>query len=326
MKSRWISVVIIFIILITSAVCVTAQKRQRERLIRRLPIQKNEPLIITEIKVDGRSVPIDKEFLAEDDWMKSLVISVKNTSDKRILFATLDFVFYRAPGSDPPIAGFDIFYGNYLLRSRPPTASESLAGLAPKEIADLQMSVNEFQALQELLRVAGLPPGVEKLNIKLGEVIFEDDTMWYVGAEFRREKDLTSWKRVTSSQIVATVRRNPQSACPSLKGKVMKTRFSLFLGFVACLFLSMFYPASTAQNVNQRSIGRLPIDRNEPLRIKAVKTQGRQLRRNQKFDADGDWLKDLTVTIKKVSGKKILFASIDLFFRPPTDPKAAGSR
>lgn len=120
------------------------------------------------------------------------------------------------------------------------------------------------------------------------------------------------------SQVVATVRRNPQSACPSQKGKVMKTRFSLFLGFVACLFLSMFYPASTAQNVKQRSIGRLPIDRNEPLRIKAVKTQGRPLRRNQKFDADGDWLKDLTVIIKNVTGKRILFASIDLFFRPPT--------
>lgn len=198
MKIRILVSAIAVITLIAGAVCVSAQEQPRERSIKRMPIQKNEPLEITDIKVGGQNVSFDKSFLADDDWMKTLVISVKNTSDKRILFATLDFVFLRAPGSEPPIAGFDIFYGNYLLRSRPPTASESLIGLAPNEVAAFQINANQFQALKGLLADADLPPGVKKLNIKLGEVIFEDDTMWYVGAEFRREKDLTSWKRVAT--------------------------------------------------------------------------------------------------------------------------------
>lgn len=36
--------------------------------------------------------------------------------------------------------------------------------------------------------------------------------------------------------------------------------------------------------------------------------------KNQKFNGDEDWLRGLTIHVKNVSGKRILFASIDLFF------------
>lgn len=196
MKIRFLFSASAFIAFIIAAVCVTAEAQHHERLIKRMPIEKNEPLVITEIKVNGRSVQVDKEFLADDDWMKSLVISVKNTTDKYILFANLDLIFVRPPGSETPIAGFEMFYGNYLLRSRPPTEVERSTGLAPQGVADFQLNANEFQGLQRLLKDAGLPLGVEKLNLKLGEIIFADDTMWYVGTQFRRGTDLTSWIRV----------------------------------------------------------------------------------------------------------------------------------
>lgn len=98
----------------------------------------------------------------------------------------------------------------------------------------------------------------------------------------------------------------------------MRIRFLLFLGFAVCVLFTMFYSGSRAQNLKQHSIGRLPIDKNEPLRIGAVKAHGQTLRKNQKFDGGTDWLKDLTVTVKNVSVKRVLFASIDLFFRAPT--------
>jgi len=165
----------------------------RGRVIERMPVEKNEPVTVTNIKVNGQSVSFDREFAANDDWMKSLVITVKNKSDKRILYMNVD-LFFSEPSSQEPGALFDLlFFGNTALRLRPPTSSEQPIGLAPGESADISVTSKKFIDLTRFLTEIKVSQSVDRVRFKLGRIIFDDDTMWS-GEVFRRNpNDPTCW-------------------------------------------------------------------------------------------------------------------------------------
>lgn len=158
-----------------------ATQQSKERLITRMPAEQNDPLSITGMKVKGRSISFDQKFVADDDWMKSLVVTVKNKSEKRVLFASIELFFPRPKGSKDQGAMFDVFYGNRALQDRQPTASEQLIGIAPGETTEIGFSVQKFVDLTSFLKATNFPQSIEKLNLRLGSVIFDDNTMWRGG-------------------------------------------------------------------------------------------------------------------------------------------------
>jgi hypothetical protein len=171
-----------------------AQQNTKHRTIARLPIERNEPLTIRDIKVNGTSISFNHKFVADDDWMKSLVVTVKNASSKRILFASIDLFFPRPQDSKDPPAIFDVFYGKWALQNRRPTDDEQLIGIAPGEIADIGLSVQKFVDLTSFLKSTNFPQSIEKVDLRFGSVIFEDDTMWTRGSYFRRDpNNSSSW-------------------------------------------------------------------------------------------------------------------------------------
>lgn len=97
-------------------------------------------------------------------------------------------------------------------------------------------------------------------------------------------------------------------------------RSSLYLLCVLLCLLGTTDVGSKASSLKQVSFSRLPREKNEPIRIRAVKVKGRKLRSNENFFSNGDWLDDLTITIENRTNKRILFASIDLIFSAPQDP------
>lgn len=196
MKIRRVSWSITLIALIAGSLPANAQQL-RESVIRRMPFEQNEPLAITDIKVNGQSVSFDKKFVADDDWMRTLVFSIKNKSDKRILFVNLDLFFTR-PGSKGRDATFNLLrYGNWALQRRRPTSDEQLIGIAPGQTEELGFSVQRFTDLTRFLTDTGFPQSVERVDVGFGRVIFEDDTMWYAGSQFRRDSSNPSgWNNV----------------------------------------------------------------------------------------------------------------------------------
>ncbi len=199
MKIRTVASGVTLIALIVCTSYTSAAQQTKERVIKRLPVEQNEPLAITDIKVNGQSVSFDAKFFADDDWMRTLVFSIKNKSDKRILFVNLDLFFDRPQSSKDPGAMFDLLsYGNWALQRRPPTAGEQLVGIAPGETGEIGFSVQRFVDLTRFLIDAGFPPSVGKVDMRLGRVIFEDDTMWYAGSQFRRDPNNPSgWNNVS---------------------------------------------------------------------------------------------------------------------------------
>lgn len=164
----------------------TAQPSQ-ERLIHRLPVEQNEPVKITEVKVNGQSVSFDKKFVAADDWLRSLAVSIKNKSDKLILFASIQLQFPRSPESKERISVSTLSTGNAALEMRVPTPEEKLIGIGPGETADIQISVQEFVGLREFLNATGYPASIHIINLRINRVIFQDDTMWRGGTSLLRD-------------------------------------------------------------------------------------------------------------------------------------------
>jgi hypothetical protein len=71
-------------------------------------------------------------------------------------------------------------------------------------------------------------------------------------------------------------------------------RSSLYLLCVFLCLLSTTDAGSTASSLKQVSFSRLPTEKNEPIRLRAVKVKGRKVRSNEKIASNGDWLDGLT--------------------------------
>ena len=167
-----------------------------ERLLTRLP-QKNEPIAIIEMSVNGETISFGRHFVAADDWMRTLVITVKNTSSKRILFLNFD-LFLKFP--ERPNERFVLFdqlsYGNWALQRRPPSADDRLVGIAPGESVAVQLADKQFANLLKFVTEVQLPGTIDKVHLKIGRIIFEDDTMWS-DEMFRRDPtDPSNWHNV----------------------------------------------------------------------------------------------------------------------------------
>lgn len=182
------------------------QSQQQERIIKRLPSE-NDLIAVTDLKVNGRPVSFGQKFDADDDWLKGLIISVRNKSNKIILFVSIGLRFPRSPGSPEKISVSDIPYGNRELLTRSPIAEERLIGIAPGETGDVQLTPSRFDDLRVFLAGTGYPSSIEKVNLRLDRVIFEDDTMWDGSSLLYRDpKDPSRWNAKPSG---ATKTRSP---------------------------------------------------------------------------------------------------------------------
>jgi hypothetical protein len=181
---------------------VSAVQQQQERLLHRLRVAgpEVEPIVITDIKVNGQSVSFDKKFGADDDWVKSLSFSVTNRSDKLILHVSLWFRFPRPKGSTVGVSISHMSYGNDELLARRPTSQERLIGLAPGESADIHFTPGEAGYLPIFLSATGYSSNIEKVDFEIRSVILEDDTMWIDGESFQRDdNDPSARHRAKSS-------------------------------------------------------------------------------------------------------------------------------
>lgn len=183
MKNRSVSLVILLIALVGMSVTGHAQP-SRDRVIERLPVEKNEPVEIIDTKVNGQSIVLGQTFKANDEWIRTLVFTVKNKSDKRVLFASVELFFPRPEGSNTM---FDLFYGSWGLQNRRPTSSEQLIGIAPGDTVEIGLSAQRLVGLTKFLKDSNVSESIDKINVRFGSIIAEDDTMWSRGTHFHRD-------------------------------------------------------------------------------------------------------------------------------------------
>ena len=199
MKIRFLLGLVLLTSLIISAFYAStrvrgAQQPNKHRTIARLPIERDEPVRIRAVKVKGMKVFHRQKFLADDDWLRGLTVTIKNKTEKTITFAAIDIQFPRPSGSEGPTAIHTIEYGNRALLTRRAEADERSSGIAPGQTVDLSLTPHDLNGIGFLLSATGYRSGAEKLQLSVGHVIFEDDTMWYAGSHAQRDPNVPgSW-------------------------------------------------------------------------------------------------------------------------------------
>ena len=170
------------------------QSGKTDRTLRKLPVERNEPVTITKIVVKDQSITTTGKFVGSDDWLSGLKITLKNSSDKPILLATIQLQFPRPYGDEGILVVHDIFYGKPGLMWRPVDANAKSVILAPGQSIDVHLSATEFNLISRLLTSNGYKGSIEEVAIRIGSTIFADDTMWNAGIYMQRnQNDPGSW-------------------------------------------------------------------------------------------------------------------------------------
>jgi hypothetical protein len=150
--------------------------------------QQNQPLRLEKVRIAGSlALPkagsaIQENLDAGDDWMKGLAITLKNTSDKNIVYAMVMLHFPETDSAGQPM-------GSPMVFGRAPKDSNDRnykAVLKPGEEAEITLTDAEYESLQSFLRGMAFSR-VSSVELLLDAVVFDDDTLWSQGMQMRRD-------------------------------------------------------------------------------------------------------------------------------------------
>jgi hypothetical protein len=161
---------------------------------------RNEPVEVADLKVKGKPVNLGRGFNEETDWLKDVTFSLKNRGGKPITYVRLDIDFPETKET-----GVMMMHQIYLGR-RPDVASLTVnAPLRVEPNGSVEVSLSsEYPEVKKLIELRH--PSVEDINrivIRLGEVMFEDETLYSGGNLFRQHPGpdgRAGWERVTEGQ------------------------------------------------------------------------------------------------------------------------------
>jgi hypothetical protein len=154
----------------------------------------NEPVKIVKIQVNKSPVLLDRSFLASDDWLKGLTISVQNTSGKTIKYIEIALEFPRTEdqGQEPPSRDH-LIYGEY-----PPLPGENATPhpdqppVLPGGIVDLVLT--DYDGTRRFLTETHYLASIKEVQISLDDIIFDDGTKFNGGQMWHRDpNDSNRW-------------------------------------------------------------------------------------------------------------------------------------
>lgn len=156
----------------------------------------DEPVEIGDIKIKGKSVKFEDRVEGDDTWLREVTLKVRNKSKKAITYLRLDFTFPET-ASTGKVLFHQVFGGRRsdvpTLRGNPPLL------LMPNQSTEVSLAA-EFDELKRLIEPRHSRVGaINEINVRLGEVMFEDGTLYSGGAIFKRnpdESDPRKWLRV----------------------------------------------------------------------------------------------------------------------------------
>lgn len=145
-----------------------------------------DPIKIIKVRNKGGAINLGGNTLADDDWLKGLSVTVKNTSGKSIAFVDLELHF-NGPEKSPGeiFSGYPVSYGKV---PPPEPATVDVADIiAPDEIVDVVLADDEYERLRTFLDKDNYPKSIKGVDLTIYQVIFDDNTKWVVGSLFRRD-------------------------------------------------------------------------------------------------------------------------------------------
>ena len=142
-------------------------------------------IIIEKLEVDGRSIPRNDEFAAGDEWMRGVVLSLKNSSSKTIVSFSLDIDFPETKRTGNMMR-YTISHGR-----RPGLLPEvkipERPAIKPGESFQIGFSEQEFANLNRFLGERTNLGQLSRAEIGIGMIFFDDGTAWSMGNMMRAD-------------------------------------------------------------------------------------------------------------------------------------------
>jgi hypothetical protein len=144
---------------------------------------KTEPVKFVKVKAAGKAMGFKEEFDGDDEWMRDLVVTLQNTSNRNIIYIRLllQFPETKTEGPEGYMMGSELEYGKY---PRIPSNGNYDQLLKPGE--EVELALPDYDELRSFLQSRSFYK-VNALHIHLDSVIYDDDTMWSGNALFRRD-------------------------------------------------------------------------------------------------------------------------------------------
>ncbi|HEV2708197.1 MAG TPA: hypothetical protein VGV59_19940 [Pyrinomonadaceae bacterium] len=178
-------------LLVCSLTGVRLEARQaKQKLITQAPVEdeRQSPVEVVSVMVNGKAVEPGRLFPAGDDWLIGVTFRLKNVSDKPIMFVDIMMGFPNPPGSKnkhTKISG--LRYGCWPGSRCYPDAKGSDKPIMPGETQDVELREDEYRLWMRGLAQLGVPMPIEALEYNVETVFFDAQTMWSRGLLFRQD-------------------------------------------------------------------------------------------------------------------------------------------
>lgn len=212
MRLRFLTLIALTMTVLPAAgFSATAQiPTRQDRSIKKLTYPR-EPVEISGVKNKKKRIKLAEKFLDDDDWLDGFTVTIVNTSGKTITSLNIYLTFVRPPDhettDDPPL-GYPLyfnpspFHAEYALR-------DPSRVVRPGESIDLVLRDDEYEGIKRFLKQLKYPRGsVQRLEIMIHTVGFEDGTAWGGGTTFHRDPDKPD-KLVPDPEPIGRAQKRP---------------------------------------------------------------------------------------------------------------------
>lgn len=198
---------------------------QADRLIVTRPFPR-APLKIIAVKTTGGNARLGSAFKDEDDWFKTLSFKLENTTNKPIIYVSVVAIFPKLDAEDPqnPPYGEHLIYGDSPLQpSKKP--KQPVRSILPGENLDLSFTNESYEATRAALQQLKYPESINRIELSIQEVGFEDGTVWSGGIIWRsdpnkpgkairvpgkkNDKSLLNFNKYPDSKVRSKIRTQP---------------------------------------------------------------------------------------------------------------------
>jgi hypothetical protein len=154
--------------------------RLRQKQVKNMRLAEvDNPIEITNISVNGKSIIIGEAFLTPDNWIRTLTIRMKNISEQPIKSILMSISLPDVTLSNGMGRGFTLRGGTN------PTGKPKV--IMPREEVELEWLEAEYQMFQETNVRLNVSGNYKKAKIGMTSVIFTDGTLW--GSDCLRATD-----------------------------------------------------------------------------------------------------------------------------------------
>jgi hypothetical protein len=200
------SVLFLVVFIMLGSAHITAFFPQEYPRLLTKPKFQGAPLEIVHISKEGKRLEFDQPFAAEDGWLKGVEFVLENKSAHTITYFSVALSLPNTNGGKYPMTIPIAEFGtqSFIKDTKP----EKL--LRPASQHTIQISQKMYDLVVQLLTQRGrsVPNQAE---IKISQIVFDDDTMWREGRLHSRDpQDPNRWNVIRKSSQLQSIKESPQ--------------------------------------------------------------------------------------------------------------------